>query len=195
MSVDTPSLPMKDIDLVPFEQADVDAQYGAWLHDLEVIRLLEVARQNRSKEALLQYVTAVISDPDRHFFKIVAREASEKIGTISLHVNQPQGLAHYGYLLGEREYWGGNFALQAQVGLFDFAFGTLKVRKIAGGACTENIGSNFNFSRLGFKREGIRKAHVLVGTEGDETADVAEYGCLAAEWAENSVKFNNFRSF
>jgi len=193
MSVETPTLNLKDIDLVPIALEDVDEQYCGWLNDIEVIRLLEVARQDRSCEALEAYIANVINDPSRHFFKIVVRELASKVGTISLSLNPIHKAAHYGYLIGERDFWGGNVALQSQVGLFDYAFRTLHMRKVAGGACMTNIGSNFNFRRLGFQREGIRRSHVFIGTEGEETADVADYGCLAEEWNKMSRKFDRYR--
>lgn len=193
MSAETPTLTLRDVDLVPVALEDADEQYWAWLHDIEVIRLLEVARQDRSREALKAYIAGAITDPNRHFFKIVVRELSSKVGTISLSINSVHRVAHYGYLIGERDFWGGDVALQAQVGLFDYAFRALKMRKVAGGACTNNIGSNFNFRRLGFQREGVRRAHVFIGTEGEETADIADYSCLAEEWIATSGKFQKFR--
>jgi len=193
MSEKLPTLKLRDVDLLAFELEDVDSQYCTWLNDIEVIRLLDVARQDRSSAALKKYVADTITDPDRHFFKIVVRDHSRKVGTISLSVNPIHKIAHYGYLIGERNFWGGDIALQAQVGLFDYAFGKLNLRKVAGGACTTNIGSNFNFRRLGFKQEGIRRAQVFIGTEGEETADIADYGCMAEEWQATSEKFDKYR--
>jgi [ribosomal protein S5]-alanine N-acetyltransferase len=193
MSVETPIIKLRDVELVPIALEDADEQYWTWLNDIEVIRLLEVARQDRSRKAMKEYIAGTITDPNRHFFKIVARDIMSKVGTISLSINPIHRIAHYGYLIGEREFWGGDVALQAQVGLFDYAFRTLNMRKVAGGACTNNIGSNFNFRRLGFQREGVRRAQVFIGTEGEETADIADYGCLAEEWIATSEKFDKFR--
>jgi len=193
MSVETPTLALRDIDLVPIAVEDVDSQYCAWLNDIEVIQYLDVARHDRSREALEKYIAGVVADPNRHFFKIVDHETLSKIGTISLGIDPSHRVAHFGYLIGERDFWGSDSALQAQVGLFDWAFNTLNLRKLGGGACTSNVGSNFNYHRLGFQREGIRRAAVFVGTDGEETGDIAEYGCLAEEWIANSKKFDKFR--
>ncbi len=143
--------------------------------------------------ALRAFVSAAINDPDRHFFKIVLRSDDRKVGTISLTVNPQQRTAAFGYLLGERDTWGSDVALQAQVGVFDFGFGSLNLRKLYGGACISNTGSTFNYHRLGFRREAIRRAHVLIGSAGDEPCDVVEYGCLAGEWAEQSARVDHLR--
>jgi RimJ/RimL family protein N-acetyltransferase len=193
MPVETPTLALKDIDLVPFGVEDIDAQYCGWLNDIEVIRYLDVARQDRSVKALESYFEGVVADPNRHFFKIVVRDTLTKIGTISLGIDPIHRTAHFGYLIGERDFWGSEMALQAQVGLFDWAFEKLNLRRLWGGACTSNVGSNFNYHRLGFQREGIRRAAVFIGTEGEETSDIAEYGCLAEEWIAISAKFEKFR--
>lgn len=193
MSTESPTLALKDVDLVPFTIDDVDEQYHAWLQDIEVIRYLDAARHDRSMESLRAFVSAAIADPNRHFFKIVLLESTRKVGTSSLTVDPRHRTASFGYLIGEREFWGSEVALQAQIGLFDFGFGELVLRKLYGGACISNTGSNFNYHRLGFRREAIRRAHVLIGTEGDEPCDIVEYACLAEEWAERSASFDQYR--
>jgi len=184
----------RDIVLQPFTAEDVDQQYYNWLQDEEIVRYLDVARKDRSPEALLEYVNQISNSPDNFFFKICLKDSMAKIGTISLALHRIHNTASYGYIIGERDYWGGTWALQAQIGLFDYAFDNLSLRKIIGGAVTSNVGSIFNFNRLGLEREGIRRSHCLVGMDGNEVCDYADYGCLVEGWAAISEKFQNLRN-
>ena len=194
MATRIPTLRLRDVDLIPFTLDDVDAEYYGWLHDIEVIRYLEIARQDRSYKALRNFVTSSIENPEHYLFKIVMCASGKKVGTISQKINTRHWIASYGVMIGDRAAWGTDCALQSQVGLLDFAFGELGLRKLFGGICAANTGANFNLFRLGFEREGIRRAHFLPGIEGDEAQDLVEYGCLAEEWAERFENFDQYRA-
>ena len=193
MANDTPTLSMRSLTLSPFEACDADEQYRAWLQDEDVIKYLSVARQDRSEDTLQNYVAGTLANPNHHYFKIIDRNSGHKIGTMSLHIDRGQNIADFGYLIGDKNYWGGETAIEAQVALFDFAFVTLKLRKLHGGAALTNVGSNFNYRKLGFTREGVRRQHVLVGTGDGVVDDIVEWGCLAEEWGEIRNKFDHLR--
>jgi RimJ/RimL family protein N-acetyltransferase len=184
---------LKDVELKPFSREDADDQYIGWLNDWEVIQYLAIVRRDRSVESLKKFVEDSIRNPDRYFFKICAIEDNLKIGTISVTKDPLHRIGAFAYMIGERSYWGGTWALQAQIGLFDFAFDTLALRKVHGSVVTANTGSNFSLRRLGFTREGILRGHYLLGPEGETVGDLAEYGCMAEDWKAFSVKFQELR--
>ncbi len=184
---------LKDVVLKPFTLGDADAQYYGWLNDWEVIQYLAIARRNRSENSLKQFVQNSISNHDRFFFKICTNSDDHKIGTISITRDPLHQIGAFAYMIGERSHWGGTWALQAQIGIFDFAFEKLSMRKVHGSVVTANIGSNFNLRRLGFTREGIRHGHYLIGVHGETVGDLAEYGCMAEDWNDFSVRFQKLR--
>jgi len=49
---------------------------------------------------------------------------------------------------------------------------------------------HFNFKKLGFKREGIRREH-FIGADG-QPDDEYSYGILKDEWLEHRVKLKSF---
>lgn len=187
------SLLTREFVLKPVSMKDVTERYRRWLMDDEIVRYLEVALTDRSMPALRAYVRKAIDDPNRYFFVIQSLKTQESIGTISLKVNRLHETGSYGLLIGERGYWGTNAALQAQVALFDFAFGALGLRKLTGGVCRDNIKVHFNLRRLGFVREGVQRAQVRMGKDGREVSDVVLYGMLAEEWAARTSKFDHLR--
>jgi len=130
--------------------------------------------------ALRKYVRDVIGNPHRHMFLIVARNGSDRIGTIALEINPVHRIASFGYLIGNKSYWGGTTAQQIQIAFFDFAFLDLKLRRIYGGVYANNTASHFNYRQMGFRREGVLRQHCIDDRMG--VVDVVYYGLLRDEW-------------
>lgn len=181
-----------DVDLRPFAMDDVTETYRGWLLDEETVRYLDVGLTDRSMPALEAYIRGVHDDPNRFFWMIVERATGRDIGTASLVIETLHDNATYGYMIGARDQWGTGVAIQAQVALFDFAFDVIGVRRFYGGAARDNVMSQFNLRRLGFKKEGVFRQHVRVGAEGQIT-DSIYYGLLAEEWRAVGDKFNPLR--
>ena len=89
--------------------------------------------------------------------------------------------AHMGYLIGEKDYWRSNAAIEATSLICDFAFFDRGLRKILEATTENHIASNFNFRRLGFTFEG--KIPDLYW--GDGKYQAATYWSMnATTWAE-----------
>jgi len=182
-----PILRSLDYDLVTFHERDVDEQYRGWLHDDAVIQYLEVRHEDRSLDALRRYVRAAEADPDKLIFRIIHRNNTLPVGTISLHITPHYKIADFGLLIGEKNHWGGTTSLQVQVALFNYAFDVLELRRLWGGVSGGNAASHFNYRRLGFQKEAVLRQHFMHDTEGP--VDVVYYGILREEWARNSSRF------
>jgi RimJ/RimL family protein N-acetyltransferase len=182
----------RDMDLRPFTMADVTETYRGWLLDEETVRYLDVGLCDRSMPALEDYVRRAIADSNRFFYMIVDRQKELPIGTASLAIEPIHDNATWGYLIGERSYWGTEASIQVQVVLFDFAFDVLGARRFYGGAARENVMSQFNLRRLGFQKEGVFREHVRVGPDSRVT-DSIYYGLLAEDWRAIRDKFNHLR--
>lgn len=172
-----------------FTQADVDSQYFAWLHDDEVVGHLDAIFSDRSMPALQAYVQQQLAAPHVHMFTIRVAETGERIGTAKLTVNTTHNNAGYGYLIGEKAHWGTAAGMEAQLLLFQYAFETLDIFRIYGGAPLANTKSHFNFRRLGFMKEGVFRKHVRISPNTDERSDVVYYGLLRDEWPALKQKF------
>ena len=71
--------------------------------------------------------------------------------------------------------------------MLDYAFNSLKIRKVSGGAVQHNIGSLFNFKKLGFAKEGHLRKHNLTN-EGP--SDVLVFGIFKDEWEDKRSKMD-----
>jgi len=186
-------LKMDTISLRQFTQADVGKRYQGWLLDDEVTQFLDVNFSDKSIDALKRFVAAAELDPYSFFYLIVSRHDNEPIGTAKLAIDPTHMVGNYGYLIGERSWWGSKAAIETQVALLDLAFSHLGIPRIYGGAQNENVMSQFNFKKLGFKKEGTFRQHVRKAPGSNQYADIVYYGLLSDEWEKISHRFESCR--
>ncbi|MBW2995322.1 GNAT family N-acetyltransferase, partial [Candidatus Woesearchaeota archaeon] len=87
-------------------------------------------------------------------FGIALKEENKIIGIIGLtKIDRFQGTATIGYWLGEK-YWRQGIMTEAAKRVLDYAFKTLKLRRINICAYTKNKASQALIKKLGFKYEG-----------------------------------------
>src|SRR5690606_2170787 len=114
-------------------EQDVTEDYISWLNDPEINRFLEVKYNIPNIEEAKKFVRS-FEDTPHSFFGIFDKEKSKMVGTISLRVDLHHKIASYGYLIGEKKYWGSSAAVEAIALMMDLAFYDLKLRKVWGGA-------------------------------------------------------------
>ena len=59
------------------------------------------------------------------------------------------------------------------------------MNRVAGGSYSSNLGMNFTYKRLGFKREGVMRLAVF---DGEKMIDGWRWGLLNSEWQEGLKK-------
>jgi len=112
---ETPSMP--SVDLRPIKIEDVTEDYQNWLYDSEVNKFLEVRHSDRSMEALKSYIQGAIENPILDFYAIIASDKKLMVGTLSLLRHAVYPVAYYGYLVGNKDYWGTTVSLEAQIAI------------------------------------------------------------------------------
>ena len=128
-------------------------------------------------------------DNKKNFFRGIFDKKNNKfIGTATLRKNpQKKREAIYGYLIGERSYWGTKAGIEAFALNIDFAFINLGLSKIVGGTYSNNIGSIFNFYKLGFTKERRLKKH---GTFKGAPIDRLIFSMSKKKWFKLRKKLN-----
>ncbi len=158
---------------------DETPAYLAWLEDEEVTRYLELRFESMDAGKLRKWIES-FDNESRFLFGIHDRETGAFIGTATLYDVRPMhGLANYGYLVGEKAFWGRGVVTEVIRLLFDFAFDVVGVRKISTGCLAPNLASVVNYKRLGLRPEGTLKEH---RRWGDGYCDEYIYSITADEW-------------
>ena len=187
------TLHSRDLDLTPFHLDYIDDNYLRWMHDDAVVKYTRLYSYNTSYKGLVAYAERVINTPGSYFWSVLHRLDNTRIGTAKLVIDLEHGIANWGYLIGEKDYWRDNIAIQAQVPLLDFAFFIAGVRKVSGSTYSDHIKSRFNLARMEFTKEGVLRSHFRRGDKGSEIVDLVSYGMLKEEWQKVSSKFDYLR--
>ena len=159
---------------------DVTERYVNWLNDPEVNRFLEVRFIKSTLENTRNYVET-FDNKSRFLFGIYTMHDNQHIGNMALHINKNHNTADFGYLIGEKDYWGKSASKEAIILLLDYSFNTLNIRKVWGGSYAENIRSIPNFKKLGFVQEARLREDNF---DGEKITDGLRFSILQREWIE-----------
>ena len=164
------------------QKTDVSESYLKWLNDPEINQCLEVRFETHSLESLRKWVEQ-FDNVNKFLFGIYTTKDNKFIGTMTLvrTLNPRHGLATFGYLIGDNQFWGKGAAMAGIELLLDYAFHHLGIRKVCGGAYETNVASLFNCKKLGMQEEGRLRAHILF--EG-QYIDQVLFGILKTDWEQ-----------
>jgi ribosomal-protein-alanine N-acetyltransferase len=172
------------IALERFTTDDITDEYTSWLKDTDVNEYLEVRFEDNAYEDLLLWYSR-FDFKNSYLWKVVDQRNGLTIGTASLYaINRNHSFAHYGYLIGNKEYWGGSTAFTVVAKVFNFAFYELRLENIRAGAYANNIGAITNFLKLGMKPQGVRPKSLLHKTG---YVDEVLYGYSRIDWEESEI--------
>jgi RimJ/RimL family protein N-acetyltransferase len=171
----------KQYGLVQFAPSDITRTYQGWLMDPEVNKHLSVRHHLPTWDELKDYVGS-FDHQNRFLWYIVDEAAGRKIGTMSLNADPNPRFANFGYLIGEKEYWGRKSAISATVLMLDFGFHHLEFEKIWGGADKNNFGSIFNFKKLKFVLDGNVRSEA--GRPPYPGAPILDFSMTPQRWKE-----------
>lgn len=111
-------------------------------------------------------------------FVIVLRDGGSPIGTLAVfHFEESVGSAEIGYVLG-REHWGKGLMKEALAAFVEFAFKTLRLKRLEAELDPRNAASVKVLERVGFTREGLRRRNYL---QKGEVTDTGLYGMLSQD--------------
>lgn len=165
---------------------DLNQHYLSWLQDPEVNRYLEVRFNPPGLEEAKQNLQDIVKNRN-YFCGIFDKFRDKFIGTITLSIDHEHAVANYGYLIGDKKYWGTPAAFNAIALMLDYAFHELKLRKVCGRAYINNLGSIFNHKRMGFVQEGRQRQQYI---SEKKPVDAILFGILEHEWFKIRTNFS-----
>ena len=144
--------------LKPLNRSYLSDNYLSWINDQEVVKYLET--QVGSSKTDLENFLLEIEKNEIFAWAIEIKNLNEHIGNIKIDpIDFKNGYGEYGILMGEKTQWGKGYAKEASIGVINFCFEKLKLRKINLGALIENKRAIKLYRNLGFKKEGHFKKH------------------------------------
>lgn len=155
--MNVPQLQGKKIYLRRLTEEDVTQEYVNWMNDPEINQYLDSRFYVQTIESTKAFIKSVSNDRN-YQFGIFDNITGKHIGNIKLgNINSHDMSADIGFLIGEKSYWGHGIATEAIALVTEFAFKTLNLHKVWGGAYSPNVGSMKAFLKNGFEKEGVRR--------------------------------------
>lgn len=170
--------------LRPLVEADADGPYVAWFNDAEVCRGNSHHVFPYTREQALSYIRQSVQSREMLVLAMVLKSDQRHIGNIALQgIHTLNRSAEFAIVIGDKAAWGQGYGYEAAALLFQHAFQTLNLRRIACGTFADNAGMIKLAAALGMKQEGVRRQAAF--KEG-QYQDVIEYGLLRDEFSPNS---------
>lgn len=148
--------------LEPFGAAHLTDRYIGWLNDPEVVRFSEQRHRHHTLATVTAYA-ASFDGTGHGFWAIVANDAGlGHIGNITASVDQPNGVADVGILLGDKTVWGRGYGLEAWRAVCRYLLEERGLRKVTAGTVSVNHGMVSIMRRAGMSEDGIRRRQCLI---------------------------------
>jgi RimJ/RimL family protein N-acetyltransferase len=175
-----PILRSKRVYLRAPERDDIDL-FVRWFSDAEVIRFLtaRIPMARASEEGWFERM--IEAQGKDHFFFVIAQRSDDRaIGNCALFdVSGFDGKAEVGITIGEKALWSTGLGTEALEALVDFAFGSLRLERVALSLYDYNPRARRSYEKAGFTLEGtLRRAHFRDG----EYHDILVMSILRDEW-------------
>jgi RimJ/RimL family protein N-acetyltransferase len=167
--------------LRPLDEGDCTETYVAWLNDPAVNRFLETRHSPQTLESVREYVRGVNVRDGEHLFGIFMKPSDRHIGNIKVGPVHPRhAVADVSLFIGARDQWGKGYAADAIAALSRHAFGSLGVQKLSASMYRDNESSQRAFIKVGYRREGERRAHYVLD---GQRSDIIDYGLIPDDLA------------
>lgn len=167
--------------LETLQLSDVSEVYLNWLSDPDVNRFLEVRHLYHTKDTLKTWVNS-FDNKNKYLFGIYTLAEERQIGTATLYdISFCYKIANYGYLIGDKNFWGQGVLLEVLSKLFDFAFFEIELRKLTTHGYVENISTIINYKKFGLVQEGYLKDHVIFE---NKLSDCVIYSLFKENWVK-----------
>lgn len=171
-----PRLETERLVLRPFEPTDVDGV-------IELANDPDIARNTiniphpygrADAEAWIASHPAQRERREAVTYAITDRSTDRLMGAVGLTLDDPDHRAELGYWIG-REFWGRGFATEATAAVIDWAFQALDLHRVHATHFPRNPASGSVLRKLGMRREGRLREHVL---KDGEYLDLEYYALL-----------------
>ncbi|MGK0247960.1 MAG: RimJ/RimL family protein N-acetyltransferase [Oleispira sp.] len=160
VKVDFPLL-KNDISIFEFKEIDISTEYVSWLNNANTMQYSNQRFTSHTYESCLEY-QASFENSDNLFLKICDSKSGIMIGTMTLYSNRNHDAVDVGILIGHSLYQGKGYGRMAWEAMIEFLLKIVKVRKITGGALSNNLAMLSIMKNSGMIEDGRRINHEVV---------------------------------
>jgi RimJ/RimL family protein N-acetyltransferase len=164
----SPAIQTRRLVITPFAEWHLTDRYVAWLNDHELMRYSEQRHKTHTLASCRAYWRSFVDTPNYFWAIEETTKGLGHIGNINAYVDQNNGLADLGILIGSPQAKGQGYGQEAWAGVCDFLFQEIGLRKITAGTLALNRAMLMLASKVGMVEDGVRRRHYLCdGVEVD----------------------------
>ena len=168
--------------LRPIKRSDI-SYFLKWFNDPEVIQYLAMylPMTEMAEEKYIEELGTTRARSHAQFIiEVKVGTSTKPIGTCGLEgINSKDNHATFGIIIGEKDYWGKGYGVEAAGLLINYGFQQLNLHRISSAAIVFNERSIKLHKKLGFQEEG-RLRQVMF--KNGQYHDRVEFGMLREEW-------------
>lgn len=141
--------------LRPLERSDLNERYLSWLNDPEVTRYTETGIFPTTAEDLENYYRGVSGSKNDVMLAVIDKKSGQHVGNVKLGpIHWVHHCATFGILIGDKEFWGKGFGLEATRLMVEYGFYRLNLHRIDLGVFADHEAAVRCYEKAGFKVEG-----------------------------------------
>ncbi|TWT13209.1 GNAT family N-acetyltransferase [Planomicrobium sp. CPCC 101079] len=158
-------------DMFEYASEPIVSRYVPW----------EVHKSPEDTKAFLAFMMESYEQKKKLTWAIELKSDKKMIGTIDFINWMPKRhKAELAYIL-SHNYWGKGFMAEAAGALLAYGFGEMELNKVEAPIGLENLQSQRVVEKLGMKREGIARQHIIIK---GRFVDLAMYSLLKSEYLD-----------
>ena len=140
--------------LRPLDKSDLNENYLGWVNDLEVTWYMETGTFPITMEKLEKYYDFMTNSPNHLILAIMVGQ--KHIGNITLNdINWIHRTANLGIMIGDKDYWGKGYGIEAIKLMTQHAFSKLNLHKIWLSLWDDNVAALRTYEKAGYKVEAV----------------------------------------
>jgi [ribosomal protein S5]-alanine N-acetyltransferase len=157
----TPTLTTERLSLRHLAKATPDQV--RWLNDPEIMRYSEQRHQHHTQYSQLNYINSYRDGS--HIWAIIRIDTKKHIGNLTATYDAPNRVADVGIMIGDAGCWGAGYGSEAWNIVCNWLLDKdgANIRKLEAGCMRANEAMMKIIQKSGFKHEGERLNHFLLG--------------------------------
>jgi RimJ/RimL family protein N-acetyltransferase len=143
--------------------SDVNQRYLSWVNDPTVTEYLEIGKQRLEYNDLITYVQDS-QKKGRNNYAVIVKSSQNHIGNGSIYgIDQDKKKFNIGWLIGEKNFWGGHYSSMIIFYLLKIGFIEMKLETCTGAVHEKHTKARMTNKFVGFKE--IEKCNIQTGNK------------------------------
>lgn len=154
--------------LSPIRMEDAEI-YTKWFNDMETTLFVQPLPNIIGLENEKEFIANQLKS-GAPIFGIIDKKTDRIIGNTSLmHINQVNGTATFGIIIGEKHFWSKGYGTEATELILDYGFNILNLHNIMLEVFEFNKRAIASYKKIGFKEIGKRRGDRLIAGKRYDT--------------------------